>query len=195
MTSIQNWIKGRPLSPPGRFNLFSFSIFSLLCLVATSELGRWPLFVFLFVLDALGTLAAIDLVVSVDRALFFLATLLLTLLAFPLDIFTLSLELLSLLAALDFSFLLRKVDGTGVDGFVFVNRLRSYAYTIVPAFLITYLFLYFYTINMQFTLVEAALALGLGTVGIFVAVYAVFRFILSLDGKAYAKFTVSTLLR
>ncbi|MDG6921968.1 MAG: hypothetical protein JRN67_01590 [Nitrososphaerota archaeon] len=183
MASIQDLIKGRPHRPPGRFNLFSFSLFSLLCLGTTIELGRWPLFAVLFVLDALGTLAAIDLVISADRAFFFLVTLLLTLLTFPLNIFSLSLEVLSLVAALDFSFLLRKVDGTGVEVSVITNRLKSYAYTMFPAFLLTYLFLYFYSVNPQFTLLEAALALGLGTVGIFVSVYAIIRFLLSIDRR------------
>jgi hypothetical protein len=144
------------------------------------ELGYWPLFAFVFVLDALGTLSAIDLIVSFDRAFFFLVALLLTLLAFPLNIFSLSLEVLGLVAALDFSFLLRKVDGTDVDRSVLTNRLKSYAYTVVPAFLLTYLFLYFYSVTPQFTLLEAALALGLGSVGIFVSVYGVIRFFLSL---------------
>ena len=184
MKSVQNWIKGRPLSPPGRFNLFSFSLFSLLCLGATLELGRWPLFAFLFVLDALGTLAAMDLIVSLDRAFFFLATFFLTLLTFTLDIFTLSLEILGLVAALDFSFLLRKVDGTGVDISVLTNRVKSYALTFFPAFLLTYLLLYFYSVNLQFTLLEASLALGLGAVGVFVSMYVVIRFLLSLNRRA-----------
>lgn len=132
-------------------------------------------------MDALGTLAAIDLIISADRAFFFLVVLLLTLLTFPLNLFSLSLEVLGLVAALDFSFLLRKVDGTGVDRSVLTNRLRSYAYTMVPTFLLTYLLLYFYEVNPLFTPLEAALALGLGTVGIFVSVYAVIRFLLSFE--------------
>ena len=134
-------------------------------------------------MDALGTLAAIDFLVSADRAFFFLAALLLTLLTFPLNIISLSLEVLGLVAALDFSFLLRKVDGTGVGGSVLTNRLKSYAYTMIPAFLLTYLLLYFYATNLQFSPFEAALALGLGTVGIFASVYVVIHYLLSLERR------------
>lgn len=183
MQSIQDWVRGRPVGTPGRFSVFSLGLFVFLCVGAVAELGRWPLFAFLLVLDVLGTLAAIDFIVSIDRTLFFLVTLLLTLFTFPLNIFLLSLEVLGLVASLDFSFLLRRVDGTGVDKSVLIGRLKSYAYTIIPAFLLTYLFLYLYSVNPQFTLLEATLALGLGSVGVFVSVYAMIRFLLSLDRR------------
>ena len=183
MPSIQNWVKGRPLTPPGKFNLASFALFTLLCVGSTVALGRWPVFAFLVVLDTLGTLASIDIIVSADRGLYFIITLFLILLKFPLNIFSLSIEVIGLVALLDFSYLLRRVDGTAVDYTVLINRVKSYAYTMLPAFLLTYLLLYLYSFNLQFSLLEAALALGLSTVGIFVSIYAVIRFFLSLDRR------------
>lgn len=184
MSSIQDWVKGRPLTPPGRYNLVSFVLFTLLCVGASVVLGFWPLFAFLVVLDMLGILSSVDLLVSVDRGFFFIIALFLILLKFPLNIFSLSIEVLGLVALLDFSYLLRKVDGTGVDFSVLVKRVKSYAYTMLPAFLLTYILLYLYSFNLQFSLLEAALALGLSTVGIFVSVYAMIKFFLSLDRRA-----------
>lgn len=184
MQTFQDWVKGRPLASPGRFNLFSFAIFSTLCLAASIALGHWPVFAILFVIDGLGTLSTIDVIVASSRSLFFLMAILITALSFPLDLFVLSLEILGLLAFLDFSILLRKVDGTGVDISVLTKRLRSYTLTLLPAFLLTYLLLFFYSVNLQFDFFEATLFLALGAGGIFISVYAVSRYLLSLDRRS-----------
>ena len=105
----------------------------------------------------------------------------------PSNIFILTIEILGLVAALDFSFLLRKVDGTSVDLSVLAKRLKSYAYTVLPAFFVTYLFLYVYSQNLQFSASEAVVVFGLASVGALIVVYAVVHFLLSMDGRSSPK--------
>jgi hypothetical protein len=117
--------------------------------------------------------------------MFFLIVVITEIVKNPSNIFLLTLVIIGLIAVLDFSFVLRKVDGTSVDWGVFARRLRSYAYTVLPAFLLTYLLLFVYSQNLGFSLVDAAIVLGLASVGTLVIVYAVVRFIASFGLKEF----------
>jgi hypothetical protein len=185
MATVQDWFRERPKNAPGIFNLFSFLLFSSLCVLAAAFLpGYWLLFGALIAMDGLGTLVPADFFVSADRAIFFLAFVVLAMLKNPSGIFILTIEILGVIAALDFSFLLRKVDGTSVDRDVLARRLKSYAYTVLPAFFVTYLFLYVYSQNIQFNASEAVVAFGLASVGALIVVYAIVRFLFSLERRA-----------
>lgn len=185
MEAVREWIGTRPGNPPGLLSLISFLLFTSMCLVSLAFLANsstyWVwLFGFLVVMDVLGTLGSAGSVVSADRALFFVIIAIITIAKNPSNVFLLTLEMLGLIALLDFTFLLRKVDGTGVDRSVFTNRVKSYAYTVLPAFLLTYIFLFVYSQNLVFSLLEAAIVLGMVSVGTLIVVYAVVRFMLSL---------------
>jgi hypothetical protein len=178
-----DWLKERPKNPPGKFKLFSFLSFFSLCVVAAAFSSGSYLWLFgaLVLVDGLGTVMQTDSIVSADRAILFLAITILAITKNPSNVFLLTLEILGLIAALDFSFLLRKLDGTGVDVGVIANRLKSYTRTILPAFLLTYLFLYVYSLNLQFNAFEAVVALGLASVGVLITIYAIVRFLLAFD--------------
>lgn len=184
MEEVQEWLRSRPRNPPGILSLLSTLLFSSLCLISAALLENsstywWWLFGILIVIDLLGMLASVDSVVSADRALFFVVVAITVVVRNPSDVFLSALTILVLIAVLDFSFLLRNVDGTGVDMAVFTNRAKSYAYTVLPAFLLTYLLLFVYSQNIVFSLYEAAVVLGLASAGALIVVYAVVRFMLS----------------
>jgi hypothetical protein len=102
------------------------------------------------------------------------------------NVFLLTVEILALFAALDFSFLLREVDGTGVDKGIFFKRLGSYSRTVLPAFLLTYLYLFVFSNNIQMTEYESLIVFGLAATGTLFAIYGVSRFLFSLDSKRKA---------
>lgn len=189
MEAIQGWLHERPVNPPGMFSLFSLLLFSSLCLISAAFLANsssywWWLFGILVVMDVLGMLASAGSVVSADRALFFVVVVITAIVRNPSNVLLLTLEILGLIAMLDFSFLLRRVDGTGVDRSVFTGRLKSYAYTVFPSFLLTCLLLFVFSQNLQFSLYEAAIVLGLTSVGALIIVYVVVRFILSFYSRS-----------
>ncbi|MGA2877076.1 MAG: hypothetical protein ABSE82_16285 [Nitrososphaerales archaeon] len=182
LETIQDWLHEGPRNPPGIFKLFSLLLFASLCItVALLQSSYWWLFGALIVVDVLGMLASADSIVSGNRAVFFLAVMVTVIVGNPSNIFVLTLEMLGLIASLDFSFLLRKVDGTGVDRSVFADRLRSYVYTILPAFLLTYLMLYLYSQNLEFNSFDAVIALGLASVGVLAIIYVVVHFLISFN--------------
>lgn len=181
--TIQEWIYERPKNPPGMLSLLSLLLFSSLCLVSAAFLmsSYWWLFGLLVTVDVLGMLTSAEIVVSADRALFFVAVAITAIVMNPSNVFLTMIEILGLIAVLDFSFLLRKVDGTGVDRSVFAKRLKSYTYTVLPAFLLTYLLLILYSQNLTFSVIEAAIVLGLASAGTLIIVYTVVRYMLTLD--------------
>ena len=183
MESVGDWLFTRPKNPPGMLSLFSLFLFSSLCLVSASFLASnsywWWLFGFLVAMDLIGMLASAGTVVAADRALLFLTVVIAEIVENPSNVFLLTLVILGLIVALDFSFFLRKIDGTNTDASVVVMRLKSYAYTVIPAFLLTYLLLFVYSQYLGFSLTEAVVVLGLTSVGTLIIVYAVSRFMLS----------------
>jgi hypothetical protein len=183
--TLVDWIRERPINPPGMYKLFSFLLFfflSVLAAVTFPAIIVW-FFVLLLIVDALGTLLVTDLIVSIDRAIFFLLLVVYAIVENPTNVFFLTVEILALFAALDFSFLLRKLDGTGVDSGIFIKRLGSYSRTILPAFLLTYLFLFVYSYNIQMTEYESLIVFGLAAAGALFAIYTVARYLFSLDNK------------
>ena len=158
-------------------------MFSLLSLISAHFLATssywWYLFGVIVVIDLLGMLASVDTVIATDRAAFFLVIVVAEIAENPSNIFLLTLVILGLIGVLDSSFFLRKVDGSGVDRDPVVKRLKSYAYTLLPAFLLTYLMLFVYSQSLGFSLVDAAIVLGLTSAGTLIIVYLGVRFMLS----------------
>lgn len=184
MESVHDWLFERPENPPGIFSLFSLLLFSSLCLVsalflASNNYWWWPLFGVLVGMDLIGMLASVGSVVAIDRSVLFLTVVITEIAENPSDVFLLTLLILGLVVVLDFSFFLRRVDGTNLDRNVFARRLKSYAYTVLPAALLTYLLLFVYSQYLGFSLTDAVVVLGLSSVGTLIIVYAVVRFLLS----------------
>lgn len=149
-----------------------------------SGASRW-VFAALIVIDAFGTLTKNNTIVDIDRGLFFFAAVVVTIVSISFNLLVVTAELLGLFVALDFSFLLDRVDGTAVDRRILATRIKSYAYTALPAFLVTFLLLYLYPQNLQFSDLESAIALGLASVGVLIIVYSVVRYLVSF-GKEVA---------
>jgi hypothetical protein len=186
MESLLDRFRQRPRNAPGTYKLLSFLIFLSLNVTAilSSSTFLW-LFGVLVVIDLLGTLMLPDPVVSADRAFFFFTVTVISIVDNPSGPFLLTPVVLGLLAALDFSLLLRKLDGSRVEVAVLTNRLRSYALTILPAFLLSYLFLYLYSFNLQLGAMEALILFGLTMAGAFIAIYIIARYLLSLGKNKY----------
>jgi hypothetical protein len=189
MRSFLNWVNERPENYPGTFRVFSFMIFSSICITAAAFLpdNYWWLFGVLIVIDGLGTLARTDSVVSIDRAVLFLTVVLLTMIRNPFNLFFLTLQILALFTTLDFSLLLSKVDGTKVDANVLTSRLKSYAYIVLPAFLLSYLLLYADSQNLEFGGFEAVIGFGLASIGVLIVIYVVAHFLFSIRQERNAR--------
>lgn len=124
---------------------YSFLIFVCLTAIAISAFyAEYPIFLLILVLDAVATIANSDALAAADRSVYFLTLVLLSVTLGPYSLPILFLEVLLVIAALDFSFLLRKMRGTVVDAAPLLKRLESYAYTILPAFLASYLLTFLY---------------------------------------------------
>jgi hypothetical protein len=163
----------------GLYELFSLLLFSSLCIAAAVLLFSVYYWVFaaLIAADGIATLTRRDSIVSSDRALFFFVVLVMSMLESPFNIFSLTVELLILVAALDFSFFLKKLDSTRVDKSVVFGRLRSYAYTMLPTFFLTYVLFYAYSFNLQFSVSQAVAVLGFSFVGALIVVFIVARYL------------------
>jgi len=153
---------------------YSFLLFCVLAISAVALFaGYYAVFLVLILVDGLATLSNSDLMVSIDRSTFFLVLVFLSVAGDSHDLFFLFLEIVLAITALDFSFLLRKIRGTSVEPSVITNRLQSYAYTSVPAFLLSYLLTFLYSsvsgISLPFPL---ALLAASSTAALF-AIYAV----------------------
>lgn len=189
MESLFDRLRERPRNAPGIYKLFSFLAFLSLNVTAAAVLSSSSAFLWLFgvlvAMDGLGTLMLPDSVVSADRAFFFFTVTIVSIVENSSNIFLLTLIVLGLVAALDFTLLLRKLDGTRVHPTVLANRLRSYARTILPAFLLTYLFLYLYSLNPQLSTLEALVVFGLTMAGALITIYFVARYLHSFERKRY----------
>ena len=169
----------------GTFEILSLLLFALMSVAAFGFLAyaAW-VFVALIIIDVLGTLTSISFIVSFDRALLFFAVVALFVQKSSFNIFFMTIVIMILFATLDFSFLLRQLDGTRVDASVMTARLKSYVFTVLPALLVTYaLVLYLYSINIQFSAVQAMVVLGLSSVGVLVVIYTIASYLLSFENR------------
>ncbi|MDG6925470.1 MAG: hypothetical protein JRN09_02840 [Nitrososphaerota archaeon] len=161
-------------------DVYSFLLFCLLNLFAFSILpGFFVVFLVLVEVDGLATLANSDLFVSIDRSTFFLALVILSVAQGSYDLFLLFAEIIIVVIALDFSFLLRRVGGTVVDSSVFRRRLDSYAYTAAPALLLAYLLTAAYSFLTGPSLPDPLELLAVSSTGALLSVYAVSRYVSS----------------
>lgn len=177
----------------GIFALYSFLLFCFLCVVAAVVLFDnyyWWLFVALAIVDGVAIFLGAGAMVSIDRAFFFLAVISLSVLRGPLNVFALATEILLLIAALDFSLFLGRLDGTRVDVSVMINRLRTYAYTVLPAFLLTYALYsyldYFSNLLTVISFPQVIVIFGISSGGVLIIVYLLAQRLLSI-GKQSAE--------
>lgn len=185
--SAFEWMKERQKNAPGIFKLLSFLLFLVLAVAAIETLSSVYLwfFVFLIILDAVGTLAPSESLVSLDRAIFFLSIAIISMLNGLGDIFFVVIVILGLFGAIDFSFLLWKMDGSVVEKKVIVNRLKSYSLTILPSTLLAFLFLSVPFGTIQLSIFDDVVALGLAAAGALVIFFLAARFLLSFErGKS-----------
>jgi hypothetical protein len=176
--------RGQDVSRKGRlevsFEAYSFLLFCALSLSAIALFsGFYLLFVIIVTVDGLATLTNSDSVVSADRSIFFLALLILSVVRGSYNLFFLFLEIILVIAALDISFLLRRLQGTVVDVSVIRGRLESYAYTLVPAFLLSYSLTYLYSFISGFSSPEPLVLLAVSSAAALFAIYAVSRYLSS----------------
>jgi hypothetical protein len=166
----------------GLFEVCSFVVFCVLCAVAVAAFASYYLlFVSLIVLDGTATFFSSDAVISVDRSILFFGLIILTALSIP-NLLLLTFETLALFAILDMSFFLRRVADTRVETSVLKRRLQSYAYTIVPAFLLTYVLIsLFSALPTDIVPLSSALfVLSASSAGAFLTVWLVTRYLSSL---------------
>ena len=81
------------------------------------------------------------------------------------------------IAALDVSFLLRRLHGTVVDASVVRGRLASYAYTLVPALLLSYSLTLLYSSLTGPSPPEPLALLAVSSTGALFSIYAVSRYL------------------
>ena len=159
----------------GKYELLSFGIFATLSIIAfIFEKEFIEFYALLLIADAAATLLDSSLIVSVDRTFFLFMFIVLGSLSGvygSLDLVTVTLTFLTLV---DFSLLLRRMEDTKVVGDIFQKRLAAYCYTIIPAFLLTYIVVFLY---LQITISSSAaiLVLGMSVVGGFIIVYLLAR--------------------
>ena len=128
------------------FEVCSFIIFCVLCTVAIAAFAAYYLlFVALAVLDGTATFFSSDTVVFIDRSILFFGLIVLTALWIP-NLLLLTFETLALFVILDMSFFLRRLADTRIETSVLKRRLQSYAYTVVPAFLLTYVLISLFSV-------------------------------------------------
>jgi hypothetical protein len=141
--------------------------------------GYYVVFLVILTVDGLATLANSDRAVDVDRSTFFLALLVLSVAQGPSNLFFLFLEIALVVVALDFSFLLRRIRGTVVGPNVLRIRLRSYAYTVVPAFLLSYSLTFLSSFVSDVALPDPILLLAASATAALFVIYVVSRFLSS----------------
>jgi hypothetical protein len=164
------------------FEVCSFVVFCVLCLVGMAAFAAYYLlFVGLLVLDGAATFWSIDTVVSIDRSILFFGLIILTALWIP-NILLLTFEILALFAILDMSLFLRRLADTRIETSVLKRRLQSYTYTMVPAFLLSYVLISLFSIVPVDIVPQssALFVLAASSVGAFVTVWLVTRYLSSL---------------
>jgi hypothetical protein len=129
------------------------------------------IFVFLAVIDGLGTATRIDFVVTIDRLVYSLLVLLLGGILFGLSVLPMILETVGMIALLDQLFLIRRIHWQSSSDFfqIIVRRLRSYLFTLVPAavFSIGLIYISALGIGVRFAPANTILELGLGSITVF----------------------------
>jgi hypothetical protein len=157
--------------------------FLLFCALAVSAIALFPdiylLFVAIVAVDGIATLVDSDSIVSVDRAALFLVLVVLSVAVGPHDLLSLFLRMILAIAALDMSFLLRRLRGTVIDASVIERRLGSYAYTLVPAFLLSYLLTYLYSSLSGLSPPEPVALLAVSSTSALLIIYVVSRYLTS----------------
>lgn len=158
--------------------VYSFLLFCGLTLAAILLFrAEYEVFLVIVVLDGLGTLVGVDALVSVDRSAFFFFALIFSVAVADYSLLYLFLEAALFIAALDFSFLLRTTRDTEVDPSVYRRRLASYAYTIMPAFVLSYSLAFAYSfLSGAATVDPLALVAVCSTLALY-AIYAVSRYL------------------
>jgi hypothetical protein len=171
-----------PKSRLSFFEICSFIIFCVLCVVGMAAFSAYYLlFVGLLVLDGAATFFSIDTVVSIDRLILFFGLIILSALWIP-NLLLLTFETLAVFAILDISFFLRRLADTRIETSVLKRRLQSYTYTIVPAFLLTYVLILLFSVLPAdvVPLSSALFVLAVSSAGAFVTVWLVTRYLSSL---------------
>ncbi len=158
------------------YESYSFLLFCVLGFSAVALFpGYYAVFLTLMLVDGLATLSNGDLMVAIDRSTFFLVLLFLSVALGSHDLFFIFLEVVLVVTALDFSFLLRRIRGTVVESSVLTNRLQSYAYTSVPAFLLSYSLTFLYSSVSGISLPYPLAVLAASSTAALFAIYAVSR--------------------
>jgi len=164
------------------FEVCSFLIFCVLCVAAMEAFEAYfLLFVALVVLDGAATFFSVDTLISVDRSILFFGLIILTALWMP-NLLLLTFETLALFAILDMSLFLRRLADTRIETSVLKRRLQSYTYTIVPAFLLTFVLISLFTV-LPADIIPVWLALfvlAASSAGAFATVWLVTRYLSSL---------------
>ncbi|MGD0636862.1 MAG: hypothetical protein ABSA72_02335 [Nitrososphaerales archaeon] len=157
--------------------------FLLFCALSLSAVAIFPdyyvLFLVILTIDGIATLANSDTTVEVARSAYFLALLIPSVAQGRPNLLLLFLEVALVLTALDFSFLLRRIRGTVVDPSVLRNRIRSYGYTVVPTFLLSYALTYFSSFISDFALPDPILLLAASATAALFVIYVVTRLLSS----------------
>ena len=157
---------------------YSFLLFCALSLSAVALFpGTYLLFAVIVMVDGVATLLKSDSSVSADRSAFFVALLVLSVARGSQDLFFLFLEMVLAIAALDVSFLLRRLHGTVADASVIRGRLESYGYTLVPALLLSYALILLYSSISGSSPPEPLVLLAISSTGALFSVYAVTRYL------------------
>ena len=160
--------------------LISFVLFALLALIAGALLpGFYVVFLVLLEADGLATLANIDALVSADRSVYFLAFLILSVAEPTVNLLSFFLEIVLLVVALDFSFLLRRLRNTTFDLPVITGRLESYGYTAAPALLVSYSLTTLYSVASGGSVPDPLVLLVVSSTTAVFAIYAVSRYLSS----------------
>jgi hypothetical protein len=160
--------------------MISFVLFALLTLFAGALLpGFYVVFLVILEVDGLATLANSDALVSVDRSVYFLALLILSVGEPTVSLFSLFLEIVLVVAALDFSFLLRRLRNTTFDLSVITGRLESYGYTALPALLVSYSLTTLYSVASGGSVPDPLAFLALSSTTAIFAIYVVSRYLSS----------------
>jgi hypothetical protein len=162
----------------GSFETYSFILFGAISLCAMALFqGYYLLFVFLLAVDGLATVAKLGWAVAIDRVAFFASLLVVSLTVGGYSIFSLFAEVILVVTCLDMSFFLRRVGRTIVEDTVIRHRVTSYAYTMLPAFLLSYSLAFLYSLVSTFPSSEAVFFLAVSSAVGLSAIYALSRYL------------------
>jgi hypothetical protein len=160
------------------FETYSFILFGAISLCAMALFqGYYVLFVFLLAVDGLATVAKLGWAVAIDRVAFFASLLVLSLTVGGYTVFFLFAEVILVVTCLDMSFFLRRLGRTIVEDTVIRHRVMSYAYTMLPAFLLSYSLAFLYSLVSAFPSSEAVAFLAVSSAVGLSAIYALSRYL------------------